>query len=140
MTERRNAIISQERRKVKRTILSEFIGAWVVVPELGLTKCAIYDISDSGIAIDLDQKYGHFTVGEQVAVRIYLSQKTYFPFIVTVENLRLEPTEGIFRHGCSLVQGSYHDEALHHFVKFIETVSTCLQTDPGDISLPDYRG
>ena len=138
MTERRSAIISQERRKVKRTILAEFIGAWVVVPEIGLTKCSIYDISETGIAIDLEERSGHFPVGESVALRIYLSQKVYISFIVAVENLRLEENEMLYRHGCSWVKGSYNNEALTHFVKFIESVSTSLHSDSGDIFVPDF--
>ena len=50
MTERREAILSSERRQVKRTILSEFIAAFILVPEKGLQKVAIYDISADGIA------------------------------------------------------------------------------------------
>ncbi len=139
LVERREAILSQERRKVKRTILSEFVGAYVVLPKLGLQKCLIYDISDNGIAVDLEIDSGRFNEGENIAVRVYLNQKTYFPFTVQVQNVRTIDDEAVHRHGCSFVKGAVNEEALFHFVRFIETVSASLATDKGDIVVSDLR-
>lgn len=133
MTERRNEMIVQERREVRRTILSDFIGAFLIVPTKGLQKVAIYDISENGIALDLDYKAGRFVVGEEVAMRVYLNQQTYFPFVVKISNVREIEEEGVVRHGANFVKGTVNDVALHHFVKFIETVSASLQTDHGDV-------
>jgi hypothetical protein len=133
MTEKRNEIISQERRQVRRTILSEFIGAFALVPRKGLLKVNLYDISENGLAFDVEIDAGHFALGEEVAMRIYLNQKTYFPFVVKIQNLRGVPDEDVFRHGANFVKGAINDEALHHLVKFIETVSASLQSDAGDI-------
>jgi hypothetical protein len=133
MTVRRQEMLTHERRAVRRTILSEFVGASVVVPGRGLTKAAIYDISETGISLDLDLEAGLFTVGEEVAVRVYLNHQTYFPFIVRVSNARAIYEEGVARHGCHFMKGTLNDEALHHFVKFIETVSASLKTDRGDV-------
>jgi hypothetical protein len=133
MTEKRQEILEQERRKVRRTILSEFIGAMVVVPEKGLVKVNLYDISENGLAFDVDTEAGHFSLNDKVAMRVYLNQQTYFPFVVNVQNLRKVGDEGVFRHGANFVKGSINDEALFHFVKFIETVSAALQRDQGDI-------
>lgn len=133
MTERRNEMLSAERRQVKRTILNEFIGAMVLVPRKGLLKVSIHDISETGMAFDLEGEAGHFALGEEVAMRVYLNQETYFPFVVTVQNIRAVEEESAFRHGVHFVKGSINDEALHHFVKFIETVSAALQRDQGDI-------
>jgi hypothetical protein len=133
MTEARNEMISQERRRVKRTILSEFIGACVVVPAKGLVKVNLYDISENGLAFDVLEGAGHFKLGEEVAMRIYLNQQTYFPFVVTVQNIRVVTDENVYRHGVGFVKGSINDVALHHLVKFIETVSASLRSDQGDI-------
>jgi len=133
MTERRNEIISEERRQIKRTILTEFVGAFVVVPQEGLMKVAIYDISDDGIAFDVDEEIGGFKKGEEIALRVYLNQQTYFPFTVKTNNVRAIQDEGIVRHGSSFLKGTLNKEALHHFVKFIETVSASLERDGGDI-------
>lgn len=133
MVERREAILNAERRELKRTILTEFVGAFVLVPNSGLVRSAIYDISENGIAFDLDLGTGSFNVGDQVAMRVYLNQFTFFPFVVTVANARSIPDESVVRHGCHFVKDTINHEALRHFVKFIETVSASLRTDHGDV-------
>jgi hypothetical protein len=133
MAERREAILQAERRTTKRTILSEFVGAFAVIPGKGLTKVTLYDISEDGLSFDTEVLQGHFHLGESVAMRVYLNQKSYFPFVVKLQNLREISEEGVYRHGAHFVKGTVNDEALHHFVKFIETVSTSLEGDTGDM-------
>lgn len=133
MTERRAEILQQERRRVKRTILTEFIGAFVVVPQKGLKRVSLYDISEKGISFDIDTDSGQFNLGEEVAMRVYMNQQTYFPFFITIQNIRSIADEGVVRHGGSFLQGSMNEEALYHFVRFIETVSASLEKDTGDV-------
>lgn len=133
MTEKREAIINKEKRQVKRTILTEFVGAYVVLPERGLHKVTLYDISENGIAFDLNLDEGSYQEDDEVAMRVYLNHKTYFPFVVTVTNIREFADEGIIRHGANFVKGTINDVALNHFVKFIENVSASLKTDHGDV-------
>lgn len=133
MTERREAILSSERRQVKRTILSEFIAAFILVPEKGLQRVAIYDISADGIAFDLELSSGGLKEGEEIAMRVYLNQFTYFPFIVSIANVRTIHAEGVTRHGCGFMKATVNEDALRHLVGFIETVSASLRTDHGDV-------
>lgn len=133
MTEKRNEILVQERRQVRRTILSEFVGAMALVPKKGLVKVTLYDISEDGIAFDVEDRVGHFLIGEEVAMRLYLNHQTYFPFVVKVANIRGLDEEHSFRHGANFIKGTINDQALHHFVKFIENVSASLKTDNGDL-------
>lgn len=133
MVEKRQEILSRERRQVKRTILSEFVGAFVVLPEKGLMKVTLFDISENGLAFDMDASKGSFAVGEEVAMRVYLNQQTYFPFIVRMQNARIVADEQISRHGGHFVKDTINDQALFHFVKFIETVSASLKKDDGDV-------
>jgi hypothetical protein len=132
---RRSEIIENERRKVKRTILSEFVGVWAVLPLKGLQKCALFDISKAGLALDLETQYGQFAQGDVVSLRVYLNRSTYFSFEVVVQNAREIFDEGVFRHGCTLTNKSSNIEALSHFVSFIEAVSTNLKIDSGDITV-----
>lgn len=131
MTDRREEQIESERRDVKRTILTEFIGASVVLPGRGLVRVSLYDISDTGIAFDMEEEAGKFSVGDEVAMRVYLNRYTYFPFVVKVANIRFE--DGACRHGVNFMKDTINDVALHHFVKFIETVSASLRRDHGDV-------
>lgn len=133
LSERRQEILQEERRQVRRTILTEFIGAFAVVPQRGLCEVALYDISEHGLAFDLDFEKGRFDEGEEIAMRIYMNQHTYFPFTATISNIREINDEGVFRHGTEFVKGTINDQALHHFIKFIENVSSCLERDNGDI-------
>ncbi len=133
MTGAREEILKKERRDVKRTILTEFIGASIILPDRGLLKVTLYDISESGIAFDLEPSEGMFVEGNEVAMRVYLNHTTYFPFTVTVTNSRLIENEGVVRHGSQFMKDTINDVALHHFVKFIENVSAALRRDSGDI-------
>lgn len=133
MTARRMAQLEEERRLVRRTILNGFVGACVLIPGRGLEKVHLHDISEDGIAFDLDSRKGSFQQGEQVAIRVYLNRDSFFPFVVDISNLREIPHEGIIRHGASFVLGTVNDIALHHFVKFIESVSTSVREDTGDL-------
>lgn len=133
MTEAREEILSRDRREVKRTILTEFIGAFVVLPEKGLMKVALYDISENGMAFDLELVEGGFASGDEVAMRVYLNHTTYFPFTIRVTNCRIFEEDGVTRHGANFVKDTVNVVALHHFVKFIENISASLKTDKGDI-------
>lgn len=135
MTERRETMLKEDRRKVKRTILTEFISVHVVVPQFGLMKVALYDINKKGISFDLEEARGSFKAGEEIAMRVYLNHKTYFPFIVQVKHLTDIPDEGILRHGAEFVAGTINDIALQNFVGFLENVSASLRSDGGDVTV-----
>lgn len=138
MVEKREEILSRERRDRKRTILTEFVGAFLVLPNNGqalggLQKVFLYDISDNGLAFDIETNVGQLRVGEEIAMRIYLSQKSYFSFVTRVSNSRFIKDEETYRHGCEFVKNSVNKEALSHFVKFVEAVAIDLKVDVGDL-------
>lgn len=140
ISELRKKIIADERRQVKRTILTEFIGTHIVLPGLGLKKVALYDISTHGVSFDLEKKLGQFLAGEQISMRIYLNQGAYFPFTLQISNSRFDEEESVYRHGANFVKGTVNEEALFHFVRFLETVSTSLKKDEGDILVSNING
>ncbi len=133
MSKKRTEIILAERRKVKRTILTEFIGAFVVVPQKGLCKVALYDISEGGVGFDMQAEHGGFNLGDEIPLRIYLNKTTYFYFYVKIANIRFIDEDACYRHGAHFAEGTINDVALHHFIKFIENVSASLESDKGDI-------
>jgi hypothetical protein len=133
--ELRERIIAEERRQVKRTLLTEFIGASVILPGSGLVRVTLNDISLNGLSFDVVKKYGSFSQGDKVALRVYLNQSTYFPMEITVNYAKELESEGVFRHGAKFTNESQNQEALSHFIKFMETVNTSLRADLGDILL-----
>ena len=139
ITELRSDALKADRRQVRRTILTEFISVHTVVPGSGLMKVTLYDINDKGLAFDTENKSGHFQIGEEIAMRVYLNQQTYFPFIVKIKHVKEVPDEDSHRHGVEFVNGTINDVALHHFVKFIENVSAALKQDRGDVLVSNIK-
>lgn len=134
--EQKQKMLFHERRQIKRTILSEFVSAMVVLPEKGLMKVSIFDISDQGISFDLEMDQGSFKIDEEICMRVYLNHKTYFPIAVQVKHATIESTEGVVRHGTVFLRQSANDAALQYFVRFIESVSLGLKQDNGDLMAP----
>jgi hypothetical protein len=134
--EQKSKLLIHERRKIKLTILSEFVSAMVVIPDKGLMRVAIYDISENGISFDLELEEGAFKCDEEICMRVYLNHKTYFPINVRVKHVTVEPTEAVIRHGTVFEDNAVNNAALQHFVKFIESVSLGLKNDSGDLMAP----
>lgn len=133
ISEQRQKTIAEDRREVKRTILTEFIGTHLVLPGLGLIKVSLFDVSTMGVSFDLEKKFGFFKETDEIAMRIYLNHDAYFPFQLKVMNTRFDQDEQVYRHGAHFINGSVNEEALYFFVRFLETVSTSLRKDDGDI-------
>lgn len=138
--EKKKRMLFHERRQAKRTILTEFVSAMVVLPEKGLFKVDLYDISEEGISFDVEVSQGQFKIDEVLSIRIYLNHKTYFPMNLQVKHVTHEPTEGVVRHGTVFLRGrlldSSSDAALQYLIRFIETAGAQLRKDDGDLMAP----
>ena len=138
--EQKKRMLFHERRQVKRTILKEFVSAMVVLPEKGLMKVDLYDISEEGISFDVEAHQGHFKLDEEIVIRVYLNHKTYFPMTIQVKHITDEPSEGVVRHGTVFMRGvsgeTSTDAALQYFIRFIETAGAQLRKDDGDFIAP----
>lgn len=130
-------LLEKERREAQRTILTEFVSAYTVLPERGLLKVELFNISEAGLAFDVEAAQGRFNIGEEVAFRIYLNHKTYFGFTVRIRYANEISEEGVIRHGTEFTDVSKGDSALQHFIQFIESVSTRLKEDDGDLLIPN---
>ncbi len=133
LQDKKQTMLFHERRQVKRTILTDLISSMVILPEKGLMKVSIHDISDEGISFELDSIHGHFKVGEEISLRIYLNQKAYFPIQVTIKHVTPNSDEGVVRHGSVYLKNEVNNVALQHFVKFVESASMGLKNDSGDL-------
>jgi hypothetical protein len=137
---RKKEMMTQERRKNRRTILSNFLGAFVILPEKGLKEVTLYDLSEGGVGFDLEATSGAFRIDEELAMRVYISKEIYVPFQVRVKNVREVKAENIFRHGTVLTSMGQGDEVMKSFVKFVESLSAHFKTDKGDFKLPNHKG
>jgi len=123
---------SEDRRKVKRVVLNEFISAHAHIPGRGLLRVILRDIHEGGLAFDLYEKEGNFDRGESLEMRFYMNHETYFKFIVKVAHFHHNQEEGYYRHGCQFVDESLNDVALQHFILFLQNIAASLKTDRGD--------
>lgn len=140
ITDLRQEQIQADRRDAKRTILNGFVGASVVVPGRGLLKVGIFDISRGGLSFDLNAESGHFSEGEELAMRFYFNHNVYFPFVVRVTSFRVKIDEGVSRHGTTFVFDQTNSPVINHFVDFIEAVISELKTDKGDLFINEFGG
>ncbi|MCC6276384.1 MAG: PilZ domain-containing protein [Oligoflexia bacterium] len=132
LSARRDLAKQNDRRQVTRTVLSQFIGVFVVLKDVGLQPVSLYDISEDGLAFDLNQELGSFTIGETITMRIYLSHDMYFSFNVKVANMRSILGEAVNRHGAKVLRSSESYDAIQHFMKFLEAVASVAKKDHGD--------
>ncbi len=132
-SDRKSEKSDEDRRNVTRTVLSQFVGVFAVIGEGILQPIHIFDISTSGLAFDMAKDVGSFNRDELVTLRIYISHETYFSFSAKIANVREIPHQGVVRHGSSFKKAAHSsEEALYHFVRFLETVSSTAKKDKGE--------
>lgn len=133
--ESKQKILFNERRQVKRTVLSDLVSSMVVIPEKGLLKVSLHDISEEGVSFELEEAQGSFKVGEEISLRVYLNQKAYFPIQVCVKHVTPVSEEGVIRHGATYLKNEDNHVALQHFIKFVESIDFNLKNDSGDLMI-----
>jgi hypothetical protein len=132
VTERIAAQQAQDRRQVQRVVFNEFISAHVYIPGKGLLRVILKNIHNTGLGFDVEESQGSFPQGEEVEMRFYLNQRTFFRFICRVIHTHYVREEGVYRHGCQFVANTVNEVALKHFIGFLENISASLMTDKGD--------
>jgi hypothetical protein len=132
LTERREEKQAAEKRTVTRTVLSQFLGVFVILPNKGLQPVALYDVSEAGLSFDIPNEVGSYNISESITMRIYLSHDTYFSFQVKVANKRSPEGDGVSRHGAVFKKDDESFKTLFYFTKFLENVSQVARRDSGD--------
>jgi hypothetical protein len=123
---------AQDRRKAKRVVLGHLMASHVVLPQIGLAQVVIRDIDEGGLAFEMDSFLGAFQKGDELEMRFYLNGQTYFRVNVIVAYSAIDEEHGVSRHGVKFLPDSLNQEALHHFIQFLRTVSVSLKTDRGE--------
>lgn len=133
ISNRRHEMVDEEKRELKRTLLTEFISMHAVVPGAGLMRVQLSDINEKGMAFETEEEKGAYRTGDRVELRIYLNHQTYFPLEVRVVHVKQNSEYGMNRHGCEFVSESLNQDALRHFIAFLETVTASVRRDKGDV-------
>jgi hypothetical protein len=131
--EQKQKIAFKERRTARRTMFNEMMSSMVVIPERGLLKVFLHDISEDGLSFETAIDDGSFKAGEEITMRIYINHKTYFPVRMTVKHLKQDLESGTIRHGATMIKDASNDVVLQHFVKFVEAAALTMKKDSGDL-------
>jgi hypothetical protein len=126
---------AERRRSRRRPILSTF-SLFVVVPQKGIHRLPVHDVSDLGIGFDLDtegEEPGDFPLrqGEQLSIHFYLNQSLYLPLDVRVA--RLEDGQGIRRIGAEVLTQTKNDPnaaAYQAFLQLLDRIVDVAQIQP----------
>lgn len=131
--EQKQKMAFKDRRAARRTMFNEMMSSMVVIPERGLLKVFLHDISEDGLSFDTALDDGSFAIGEEISMRIYINHKTYFPVKMTVKHSSRDNQAGVIRHGATLLKDAANDVVLQYFVKFIEAAAQSMKKDSGDL-------
>ena len=131
--EQKQKMAFKDRRAARRTMFNEMMSSMVVIPERGLLKVFLHDISEDGLSFDTAVEDGSFASGEEISMRIYINHKTYFPVKMTVKHCSIDNQAGVIRHGATLLKDASNDVVLQYFVKFIEAAAQSMKKDNGDL-------
>lgn len=131
--EQKQKMAFKDRRAARRTLFNEMMSSMVVIPERGLLKVFLHDISEDGLSFDTAIEDGSFAIGEEISMRIYINHKTYFPVKMTVKHCSQDKAGGVIRHGATLIKDASNDVVLQYFVKFIEAAALSMKKDSGDL-------
>jgi hypothetical protein len=132
LNERREEKLASEKRAVTRTVLSQFLGVFLVLPNKGLQPVSLHDVSEAGLSFDLPTEVGSYEISETVTMRIYLSHDTYFSFHAKIANKRSSSSQGVARHGAVFRKDDESFKTLFYFTKFLENVGLVARRDTGD--------
>jgi hypothetical protein len=122
---------TERRRSRRRPILSTF-SLFIVVPKKGYVRLPVHDLSDLGIAFDIDaggESPMEFPVkaGEKLDIRFYLNQSLYFP--IEIQVVRVEDRPEARRVGAEFSKESPGYRAFGSFLNMLDTIVDVVRID-----------
>ena len=122
------------KREYERVLFKNILGCYTMIERLGLKSVEMVDISKSGLSFRMPVEDGAFTQGEELDFRFYFSNKAFLPTRVTVRRVDSEIDQGhrYNRFGCTFDTALSSQDAVNHFVDFIEAFSKSAKEDKGD--------
>ena len=123
-----------ERRRAPRRPVLETFACFAVIPQHGIHRLTVHDISEDGIGFDLDtdaEFRTEFSVqnGDELDIRFYVNPTLYIPLVIKVT--RMEDNLSIRRVGAIFQKKNGSDyKAFLAFVTLIDRILETLRTDP----------
>lgn len=135
---KREERLEDKRRKTERIFFQHILGIYCVTGQSDLQQVEVVDVSEDGCAfqVPVSDKIAGPKEKDNVPLRIYFSQDTYLPVIVTVQNSAQVITEGrrYIRYGCKVDKGVASYEAFRQFVLFLHLYAEHAHKDAGKVS------
>ncbi|MCC7440687.1 MAG: PilZ domain-containing protein [Bdellovibrionales bacterium] len=135
---KREERLQEKRRKTERIFFKHLLGIYCVTGNSEMQQVEFVDVSEEGCSFQVpftDNVAGP-KEKENIPVRIYFSQDTYLPILVTVQNSAQSIVEGrrYIRYGCSIDTKTATYDAYKQFVKFLHMYAEQAHRDNGKVT------
>jgi len=130
--------LDEKRRKTERIFFRQILGIYTVSGDDRLREIEIVDVSEEGCSFQVPFKQEEPWPGdlEELTLRFYVTQDTYLPVLVKIQNSRPSIVDGIryVRYGCAVDQTASSYPAYQQFVRFLKTYAVHAHKDDGNIT------
>ena len=137
--EKRKENIEQKRRTFERVLFKNFLGAYSVLDKEGsVYPIQLVDISRTGCLFEVPwnlKKENPFPKGHELNLRIYFTQESFIPVVVSVAHFKeviSEDGSPMMQYGCAFDKSMPSFEALNCFIEFMHKFAEHSRVDRGD--------
>jgi hypothetical protein len=136
---KREKKLEEKRRTTERTFFKHLLGIYCVTGQSEMQQIEVVDVSEEGCAFQIpfdDKNLSGPREKDNVPLRIYFSQDTYLPLIVSIQNSTPTIHEGrrYTRYGCKIDKSIATYPAYQQFVKFLHLYAEQAHKDAGKVS------
>jgi hypothetical protein len=138
-SEKRAQKIDEKRRKTERIFFTNLLSVYCVMGESQMRPIELIDVSEEGcsfqVPFDSDNPWPKDM--SELPIRLYFSQDTYCPLVLTIQNSRPCIDNGVryVRFGCAIDQTLSSYPVYQQFVRFLKLYSEHAHKDKGDVSV-----
>ncbi len=131
--------LDEKRRKTERIFFQHLLGVYSVTGNAQMRPIELIEVSEDGCSfqVPFDAAKPWPADSRELPIRLYFSQDTYIPVMLTVVNSRpsIESGTRYVRYGCTVDKTMSSYPAYQQFVKFLALYSEHAHKDKGEVSV-----
>lgn len=131
--------LNEKQRKYERVFFKQLMSVYSVLDGSKMKPIDLVDVSEEGLGfqVPFDSKNPWPQDLKEMQIRLYLSQDTYLPLVIRIQNSRQAIEDGTryLRYGCAVDQGTASYPVFQQFVRFLKLYSEQAHKDMGEVSL-----
>ncbi len=131
--------LDEKRRKTERIFFQHLLGVYSVTGNAQMRPIELIEVSEDGCSfqVPFDAAKPWPADSRELPIRLYFSQDTYIPVMLTVVNSRpsIENGTRYVRYGCTVDKTMSSYPAYQQFVKFLALYSEHAHKDKGEVSV-----